>query len=207
MINKSIVQIGFIGAGGIAERHLGVLQLMQDVRIVAFADPDFSRATALAGRVGAKAYNSHHDMLYREKLDAVYICVPPFAHGPPEDAVIAAGLPFFVEKPLSLDLTTGETIASKVQRHGLVTASGYHWRYLDTVEEARGLLARQPRAAGHRLLAGPDAAASMVVEGRMARADRSSNRRPISSIWRGISLVKSAEVYAQAWHPARDRFS
>ena len=138
------VRIAFIGAGGIAERHLGVLRQMEDVRIAAFADPDFLRADALAAQLGAKAYRSHQDMLRMESLDAVYICVPPFAHGEPEDDVIRADLPFFVEKPVSLDFDTANTIAAKIEDRGLITATGYHWRYLDTVEEARGLLTNNP---------------------------------------------------------------
>ncbi|HSI42154.1 MAG TPA: Gfo/Idh/MocA family oxidoreductase [Xanthobacteraceae bacterium] len=141
---QSSVRLGIIGAGGIARRHAGVLQGMEDVRIVAVADTDVARAEAFATELGAGAYRSSEEMLQREALDAVYICVPPFAHGAPEDAVIGAGLPFFVEKPLSVDLATAEATAAKVERSGLITATGYHLRYLDTVEEARNLLADNP---------------------------------------------------------------
>ena len=86
------------------------------------------------------AYKSHADLIALERLDAVFICIPPFAHGDVESAVIAAGLPFFVEKPLSLDIAAAERVARQLQQRSLVTGVGYHWRYLDTVEEARGLL-------------------------------------------------------------------
>lgn len=147
------LRLGFIGAGGIAVRHAGVLSGMDDVAIIGIADPDFARAVDLAERLGARAYNSHEDLIGRECLDALYVCVPPFAHGEVEARVIAAGLPFFVEKPLSLDIATAERIASQVEEHHLVTAVGYHWRYLDTVDEARGLLADNPAAlvVGHWL--------------------------------------------------------
>ena len=152
-VTKDFCRLGFIGAGGIAERHVGVLSGMDDVIIGGVADTDFARASELAGRIGARAYNSHADLLAMESLDAVYICVPPFAHGDVEAAVMTAGLPFFVEKPLSLDIKAAEAIAREVERRGLITAVGYHWRYLDTVEEARGLLASNPAAliTGHWL--------------------------------------------------------
>ena len=140
----SRTRIGFIGAGGIAQRHLSVLEQSDDVDIVGFADPDFDRAVAAAGRFGARAFDGHQALLDGVELDAVYICVPPFAHGEPESAVIARRLPFFVEKPLSLDPGVAEEIAAKVEAHGLVTGVGYHWRYLDTVEEARRRLAESP---------------------------------------------------------------
>ncbi|HEV7416007.1 MAG TPA: Gfo/Idh/MocA family oxidoreductase [Tianweitania sediminis] len=137
-------RIGFIGAGGIAHRHLGVLEQFEDVELAGFADPDFDRALEAAARFGARAYQDHKGLLDDPDLDAVYICVPPFAHGEPEQAVIARGLPFFVEKPLSLDLDVAEATARQVEETGLVTGVGYHWRYLDTVEEARRHLAERP---------------------------------------------------------------
>ncbi|SFZ84702.1 Predicted dehydrogenase [Devosia enhydra] len=140
----SKTRIGFIGVGGIAQRHLGVLEQFPDVSLVAFADPDFDRAVDAAARFGARAFADHTGMLEAADLDAVYICVPPFAHGAPEQAVIARNLPFFVEKPLSLDINLAEELARAVDAAGLVTAVGYHWRYLDIVEEARRRLADRP---------------------------------------------------------------
>lgn len=139
-------RIGLIGAGSIAGRHLDNLLRFDDVRVVAVTDPLLERAEAAAARVdgGAAAYADHRAMLDRERLDAVYVCTPPFAHGAPEHALIERALPFFVEKPLAADLATAEEIARAVEVAGLITAVGYHWRYLDTTEEVRGLLAANP---------------------------------------------------------------
>lgn len=138
------VRLGFIGTGGIAHRHFGVLETMPDVRVVAVTDPDRARADEAARRMGATVHDDHDAMLAEAELDAVYICIPPFAHGPAERACIKAGLPFFVEKPLSLDLHLAEEIAAEVEAAGLITAVGYHWRYLDTMDEARAHLAQNP---------------------------------------------------------------
>ncbi|VDS09785.1 Alpha-D-kanosaminyltransferase [Paracoccus haematequi] len=135
-------RLGFIGAGGIAHRHFGVLRTMEDVHIAALCDPDRDRAAQAARDTGAVAYADHDAMLAAEDLDAVFICVPPFAHGAPERACIDKGLPFFVEKPISLDVALAQDIAAQVEAAGLITAVGYHWRYLDTMDEARGHLAR-----------------------------------------------------------------
>lgn len=138
------LRVGFVGAGGIAHRHLGVLATMDDVEVAGIADPAADRAEAAAERAGARAFAGHEDMLAALELDALWICVPPFAHGAPERAAIAAGLPFFVEKPISLDAALAREIDEAVRRAGLVTAVGYHWRYLDTVDEARRLLRDNP---------------------------------------------------------------
>ncbi|TDQ46338.1 Gfo/Idh/MocA family protein [Actinorugispora endophytica] len=137
---ESECAVGIIGAGGVAARHAGVLAGFGDVRVAAVADTDPLRAGALAGRLGARAYPDHLAMLSGEALDAVYICVPPFAHGAPEKAALEAGLPFFVEKPLALDLALAEDIAAGVRERGLLTAVGHQWRYLSGIERARELL-------------------------------------------------------------------
>ena len=49
-------RLGFVGAGGIANRHLGVLESFDDVELAAFADPARERAVAAAERFGAKVY-------------------------------------------------------------------------------------------------------------------------------------------------------
>ncbi|MDQ6693745.1 MAG: Gfo/Idh/MocA family oxidoreductase [Chloroflexota bacterium] len=138
------VRVGFIGAGGIASRHVGDLLGFSDVKVVAFADPAIERAQEQAARTGGQAYTDYRQMLDKEHLDAIYICLPPFAHGEPEESALEMGIPFFVEKPLAVDEDTAGKIARGVEDKGLVTAVGYHWRYLDTTEQAQELLAKNP---------------------------------------------------------------
>jgi myo-inositol 2-dehydrogenase / D-chiro-inositol 1-dehydrogenase len=108
------------------------------------ADPRTDRAEVLAGRAGATAYAGWERMLDTEQLGALWVCVPPYAHGPVEQAAVDRGLPVFVEKPLAADLATAQRVAARVAEVGLLTAVGYHWRYLDTFEHARRLLAGAP---------------------------------------------------------------
>lgn len=138
------VRVGVIGAGFIAGRHIGNLLGFDDVTIVAVADALAERAQEQATRCNGKAYTNHEEMLNQEQIDALYICVPPFAHGALELAALERRLPFFVEKPLATTWKTAQTIAASVATQNLVTAVGYHWRYLDTTEEAQELLSQKP---------------------------------------------------------------
>lgn len=133
-------RVGLIGAGSVAARHAATLAGFDDVEVVAVQDAVPAAAQALADHHGAAAYETADAMLADARLDAVYVCVPPFAHGPPEHAVLDAGLPLFVEKPLAVDLRVAEEIAARIEAAGTETQVGYHWRYLDTLEEAAALL-------------------------------------------------------------------
>ena len=145
-------RVGFIGAGVIANRQLDNLLRFDDVQVVGLADPQVERASAEAGRCGGRVYSDYSCMLEAEKPDALYICVPSLAYGAPEEVAIERGLPFFGEKPVAVALETAETVARGVSAQGLVTAVGYHGRYLDTTERA-GAAEREPRSPGAELLA------------------------------------------------------
>lgn len=138
------MRIGVVGAGGVAARHVRVLSGFPDARVVAVADTVPEAAERLAATCGARAYPDVDRLLDAEAVDAVYVCVPPFAHGAPERAVVARGLPLFVEKPLAADLDTATALAAEIAERGIVTGTGYHWRGLDTVERAAALLADAP---------------------------------------------------------------
>ena len=134
------MRVACIGTGFIASKHLEALAGFDDVVVVAVADTVVKRAEAAAAPVGARAYADGLELLAAEELDAVWLCLPPFAHGALEKAAADRGLPFFVEKPLACDLDTATAVADRVQRSGVLTAVGYHWRYLSVVEEAQALL-------------------------------------------------------------------
>jgi predicted dehydrogenase len=138
------VRIGMVGAGAVAARHVRTLLAMDGVEVAGVADPALERARELAEPAGAAAYPGHLELLAAERLDALYICVPPFAHGAPELAAIEAGLPFFVEKPVAIDQGTAAGIAAALAGRPLLTCTGYHWRWLDIFDRAAGLLAERP---------------------------------------------------------------
>lgn len=131
------VRIGFIGTGGIANMHLNLLPNIERAELVAFSDVAIEKAQAAAARYHGKAYADYHEMLDQEALDAVYICLPPFAHGAPERAVIEKKLPMFVEKPLSTDLTIAQETADLIRKNDLISCVGYNWRYLNIADAAQ----------------------------------------------------------------------
>jgi predicted dehydrogenase len=134
------VRIGFIGCGGNARGHMRALENVAGAQIVAVCDVQGELAERAAAETGASAYTDHHALLERDDLHAVYISIPVFAHGAPERDVIARGLPFFVEKPVALDLATAQEIAARVRERNLLTCVGYQLRYSGATDAAREAL-------------------------------------------------------------------
>ena len=75
------VELGFIGTGGIARTHLNNLRRIEGVTVRAVCDVDGSRAEEVAGQCAARPHTDCSTMLEQEELDAVYVCLPPAAHG------------------------------------------------------------------------------------------------------------------------------
>jgi predicted dehydrogenase len=136
------VKVGFIGTGGIAGSHLNNLKGFDDVELSAMCDVVKDRAESRAKEFGGTAYTSFEQMYEKEALDAVYICLPPFAHGEPELFAVEKGVPFFVEKPIDVHIENALRIRDAVAKKGHVTSVGYNWRYSDAVHKAREVLAQ-----------------------------------------------------------------
>ncbi|WP_045516360.1 Gfo/Idh/MocA family protein [Neobacillus niacini] len=134
------LKVGFIGTGGIAKAHLNNLAKIQEADVTAFFDINFEKAQKEAQAwTSAKAYTDVNEMLDDRQLDAVYICVPPMAHGEAENAVIERGIPFLVEKPLGIDNRPTE-ILKKIEQKKIITSVGFHWRYQEATRRALDLL-------------------------------------------------------------------
>jgi predicted dehydrogenase len=135
------LKLGFIGTGNIAGMHLKNLQKLENATVSAFCDLQLERAEQAAQKwPDAKAYSKITEMLDDRKLDAVYICLPPIAHGEVESQVIERGLPFLVEKPLGINKELPHQILAKVSAKKLITAAGYQLRYLESAAIARKIL-------------------------------------------------------------------
>ena len=131
------VRVGFIGAGGIAGNHLGNLRNFDDVEFAAMCDVAKERAEGRANDFGGNPYTDFQEMLEKEELDAVYLCLPPFAHGEPELAALERGIPIFIEKPIDADIASALAVRDKVAETGVLTSVGYNWRYSDAIQKAR----------------------------------------------------------------------
>jgi len=140
------VRLGFIGCGGIVKGHLEHgLKDFPDVEFVGWCDIVREAAEARRAEVGGKGevFTDCEKMLDKTEPDAVFIMLPPFAHGEAEEAVLKRRLPFFIEKPVAIDLATATKVWEGVRKHNLITAVGYMTRYRRSVQRVKELLAKQ----------------------------------------------------------------
>jgi len=135
-----MLKIAFVGAGWANCMHASNLSRMEGVSLIAFQDIDESKARSAAAQFGAKAYADSAQMLASEKFDVLYVAVPPGAHGI-ELTAAQKGLPIFVEKPIAVSMQTAIEIAAAIEKSGVISSVGYHFRYLGACQKAKELLA------------------------------------------------------------------
>jgi myo-inositol 2-dehydrogenase/D-chiro-inositol 1-dehydrogenase len=139
----AICRVGFVGAGGVAARHARTLAGFGDVELVSVTDLDPARGREFAAEHRMRAVPDVA-ALVDSGVDAVYVCVPPGAHGLAEEHVIAAGLGLFVEKPVAVDLEVADRISRLITEAGVVSSVGHHWRYSEAVTVAQRALGERP---------------------------------------------------------------
>lgn len=139
-----IMRLGFIGSGGMTVAHTNAMADFTGVKFAAFCDVKKDKAAAMAAKFDAEAFSDPAKMLAVSDLDAVWINLPPFAHGEAEFAALAAGVPFFIEKPINKDVKQAAKIAAAVAKAGLITCVGYMNRYQKSVQAARAALQADP---------------------------------------------------------------
>ncbi|WP_458632189.1 Gfo/Idh/MocA family protein [Paenibacillus sp. CMAA1364] len=137
------LRIGIIGTGWFSQVHADHLMAMEGVKLQAICGSHVDKGIQMASKYGAIGYGDLTMMLESEQLDAVYICVPPMAHGVIEEELIKRGIPFLVEKPIGINAELPRHLLTQIEAKSLMTSVGYHLRYHDTVDQMRQLLREQ----------------------------------------------------------------
>ncbi len=105
------IGIGIVGLGEIGKVHLrGFLGAPELARVCAVTDVDVGLRDTTARSFGVAACASLQELLAREDVDAVSICVPHNLHRPFALAAIAAGKHVLLEKPMAVSTSECDEI-------------------------------------------------------------------------------------------------
>lgn len=133
------MRIAVVGCGRMGRERAKAASSFGVENLLLF-DKDSSRAELLANECSRACVLNGADALFDEKLDALFICTPPFCRGPLELQAIDSGVPFFVEKPIGVESRQLQPVLEKLERTSVLTAVGYMNRYRNSVSHARSIL-------------------------------------------------------------------
>lgn len=142
---KQTLRTAIIGCGGIAQRHAqNLAQLADRFELVAFADTKEDRAREFAAEYAggtAAVYTAPGALLDTEQLDAVFICLPPFAHTDEVARAAARGVHVFIEKPIALDSEHAWQMVTAAEDAGITTQVGFMFRFGGAVARLKQMMA------------------------------------------------------------------
>lgn len=92
--------IGFIGTGGVAERHAEALREVRGTRLVGVSSRTNDSRESFANRHGARSYAEVDDLLKNPEVDAVFVLSRADTHSEYAMRALAAGKHVLLEKPV-----------------------------------------------------------------------------------------------------------
>lgn len=134
------MDVACIGAGAMGQRLLEQFDRHDDVVITAICDLDEPTARTVAEPRDATVYADYERLYQNERLDAVLIAIPSFAHT--EQAIMAAeqGLDLLVEKPVARTNEKAREIQAAIENNDVISQSGYLSRYSSLIDRAEELI-------------------------------------------------------------------
>lgn len=128
------ITIGSIGVGGMGTANFKGFKGKADSQVVAICDVDaghVEKACQEAELDPRSCYRDFRELLARDDIDAVVVSTPDHWHVPISVAAVRAGKDVYCEKPLTLIIAEGRTLASEVKRYGRLLQTGSQQRSWD----------------------------------------------------------------------------
>lgn len=115
------LRIGIIGTGMISHRHMTVWRNIPGTKVVAAAEIDSNKLNAWGEQYGIlpnNLYTDFREMLKRDDLDCIDVCVHNNLHTPVAVAVMRAGFPCYSEKPMAATYADAKILYDAQQKYG-----------------------------------------------------------------------------------------
>ena len=142
MKQDSILRVGIIGAGWIAEKAAITLQGMNDCEAYAIASRSLEKAEAFARKWNIpKAYGSYADLIADPDVDLVYVATPHSHHYDVTRQGLLAGKPCLVEKSFMANLRQAREVVGLAHECRVFLAEAIWTRYQPCVSMVRQLIA------------------------------------------------------------------
>lgn len=123
------VKWGIIGAGDVTEVKSGpAFQQVEHSQLVAVMRRDAAKAKDYAERHGVpRWYSDAQQLIDDPEVNAIYVATPPDTHAYYAIAILQAGKPVYLEKPMTLNSREAEALVAAQQACG-VKLSVAHYR-------------------------------------------------------------------------------
>ena len=138
-----MTRIGILGTGNIAATHIKTFLSFKDrceVRALADIFPEKGEKLAKENGLTAAVYKDYRDLLAREDVDLVSICLPPSSHAEAAIAAFEAGKHVIMEKPMAPSLEECDAMLEASEKSGKLLSIIAQNRYKIPMMKVKSLL-------------------------------------------------------------------
>lgn len=135
------IRLGIIGVGQIGKRHIGTYQRIEDAELVAVADIDEAEAQRVATQADIPhVYTDFRQLLARDDIEAVDVCLHNNFHMPVTVAALEAGKHVYCEKPMAGAYRDALTMWEAAQATGRMLSIQLLLLFEDNTKAAKALI-------------------------------------------------------------------
>ena len=127
-----MLRVGIVGCGCIFTMHATSCANLKNARLVGVCDIKKDRADAAAKKYGVQAYYDYKEMIDKEKIDLVHVCVPHYLHPIISKYALEHGVHVLCEKPMSIKYEDAVANVRLAEEKGLKYGIIFQCRFNDT---------------------------------------------------------------------------
>jgi predicted dehydrogenase len=131
------LRVGFLGAGAVAELHAMTMKTIDGMMLAGVYDPDEDVLRRRAEAWDVAPFRSAEALIRNPEIDAVFVLSPVPFHESQTLAVIAAGKPAFIEKPVSDNEASIRRIAEAARDAGVFAMPGHNYIHVPQLQSIR----------------------------------------------------------------------
>ncbi|MDP3766297.1 MAG: Gfo/Idh/MocA family oxidoreductase [Nanoarchaeota archaeon] len=136
------LNVAVIGIGAMGKSHSRVYSDIDNAELVAVCDVNEDRAKNIAQRYKTNYYTDYKDMLKKEKIEALSVCVPTILHKKVAVDVIKNKIDLLVEKPIAATIKEAEEIVNEADKNVVKLMTGHIERFNPVVIELKKRIER-----------------------------------------------------------------
>ncbi len=140
-MSRDPVRVGIVGLGRMGSYHAEALADLDEVAVVAMADPRPGRLADVAGHHPGASLHEDPAELLGGRCEAVLVATPTPHHPGFVEAALGVGVHVLCEKPLALDPDESDRLGRMASSAGLVLQVGFWRRFSPPWTAARDAIA------------------------------------------------------------------
>jgi predicted dehydrogenase len=134
---SDLLKTAVIGVGSMGKNHARVYSELAEANLVGVSDANAATAESIGKVFGVNSYSDYHELLEKEKPQAVSVAVPTVLHEQVVTDVLKSGADVLVEKPIAATIEEGQRLIALAKKLNRKLMVGHIVRFNPAIQELK----------------------------------------------------------------------